>query len=243
MTTTTKIVLMAAAMLAAASETQAQVPPAPASLGFVNVNIGLQPKQRFVEISNSFPIYGETATLATSQTIGSGSVFDISAGYRVREQLAVGVGFSNFSNTSGSAGVVSIPDPLVFGRPRSVTVNLDDLRHTERAVHLLAVYFFPITNELDVSVSAGPSFFRVKQELVSSVTVPAGRNDTATPVVSSESKSAVGGTFGIDGTYLVTRNFGAGGFIRYAGAKVDLPSVPGMGVGGFQAGVGARVRF
>jgi hypothetical protein len=32
-------------------------------------------------------------------------------------------------------------------------------------------------------------------------------------------------------------------FLRFAGAKVDLPSVEGLGVGGFQAGGGVRVRF
>ena len=37
--------------------------------------------------------------------------------------------------------------------------------------------------------------------------------------------------------------FGAGVFIRYAGAKVDLPSVADLHVGGFHIGGGVRVRF
>jgi len=42
---------------------------------------------------------------------------------------------------------------------------------------------------------------------------------------------------------LFTPRIGAGVFIRYAGGSVDLPSAPDVKVGGFQIGVGARVRF
>lgn len=250
---TARILMCVGLMTAAGSEARAQplTPPPPATRGFLNVNGGSQPPSRFVEVSQTFPVYGENATLATSQTIGSGALFDISAGYQVvsdldlgglATRLAVGVGLSNFSNSSGSAGVVVIPDPLIFGQPRTVTVNLDDLRHSERAVYLQAVWFFPIADKIDVSLSVGPTFIRVKQEFVGSVTIPPG-TQTATPVVTSESKTATGALVGFDGTYMVTKNFGAGAFVRYAGATVDLPSIPGLHVGGLQYGVGARIRF
>jgi hypothetical protein len=41
----------------------------------------------------------------------------------------------------------------------------------------------------------------------------------------------------------LTRRYGVGAFIRYAGATVDLPSVSDLKVGGFQIGGGLRVRF
>jgi hypothetical protein len=82
----------------------------------------------------------------------------------------------------------------------------------------------------------------VKQELVSSITVPPGTQD-ANLNVETESKTAFGVNLGVDGSYLITRNYGVGVFIRYAGGQVDLPSAEDMRVGGFQAGVGARLRF
>jgi hypothetical protein len=229
-------------MIAAAVNAGAQTQPAPASLGFVNLNFGTQPSSRTLAKSDSFPVYGETASFTTTQENGSGAVFDITAGYRFWPNVAAAVGFSNFSNTSDSAVAATIPNPLFFDQPRSVSSTVADLKHSERGVHLQAVWFVPITNQLDVALSAGPSFIRVSQDLVSSLTVPAGTQN-ATANVATETKTAMGFNIGVDGSYLFTRNFGAGVFVRYAGAEADLPSAPDLRVGGFQAGVGARVRF
>jgi hypothetical protein len=89
----------------------------------------------------------------------------------------------------------------------------------------------------------------VSHDMVSSVTVPAG-TQLANPVVTTEKATGVGVNIGFDGTYLVTRNFGAGLFLRYAGSKVDLGTTPAgdpiisdLSVGGFQIGAGVRMRF
>ena len=109
----------------------------------------------------------------------------------------------------------------------------------------MASWLFPVTNEFDVTVAVGPSIFSVKQEIVS-VNVPPG-TQTANVSVDSESKTGVGAIIEVDGNYLLTRRWGAawgaGAFMRYAGAKVNLPSVPDLHAGGFQIGVGLRARF
>jgi hypothetical protein len=236
------ILVMAAAMAAFGSDAGAQTQPPPATLGFLNVNFGMQPSSTAVGRSNSFRLYEETATLTTAQENGKGAVVDIAGGYRFRPNLAAAIGFSNFSNTSDGGVVVTVPDPLITDRPVTVNTSVTDLKHSERGIHLQAVWFMPITNQIDVALSAGPSIIRVSQDLVGSVTIPAG-TQAVTPNVSTEKKTAIGVNVGFDGSYLFTRNFGAGVFIRYAGAKVDLPSVSDLRVGGLQAGVGARVRF
>jgi len=38
-------------------------------------------------------------------------------------------------------------------------------------------------------------------------------------------------------------NYGAGVFLRYAGATIELPSAGNVKVGGLQLGIGARLRF
>jgi hypothetical protein len=48
---------------------------------------------------------------------------------------------------------------------------------------------------------------------------------------------------GLDVNYLFTPRLGTGVFVRYLGAQVDLPAASDLKVGGFQGGVGLRVRF
>ena len=131
---TTTILVMAGALVAAASEARAQTQPPPASLGFVNINFGTQPSSRTITGNSSFPVYGETATLTTTQENGSGAVFDIGGGYRFQPKIAgyqpnlgVGIVFSNFSNTSDSTVTAVVPNPLVVDSPRTTTANVGDL--------------------------------------------------------------------------------------------------------------------
>jgi len=245
----TRTVVMAMLVAAAAANANAQTQPPPANLGFVNISFGTQPASRDANVNESFALYGETATFATAQEIGSGALFDITGGYRIRPAFGASVGFTNFSNTSGSTVNTSIPNPLVFDQPLAASASVPDLTHSERSIHLSAVWFLPVTDKIDVALSFGPTFIMVSQDMVSSISVPAG-TQTANPVVTTEKETGVGVNIGFDGTYLVTRNFGAGLFLRYAGAKVDLgsdaagePLVDGQSVGGFQFGVGVRMRF
>jgi hypothetical protein len=84
MTKTCRIlVVLAVALGVARSEAQAQSSTAPPSLGFVNINIGAQPSRRNIDKSQSLPVFGETATISSSQSIHGGAIFDVSGGYRV----------------------------------------------------------------------------------------------------------------------------------------------------------------
>jgi hypothetical protein len=244
MTMTTKILVVAALTAAAGSELRgqaAQVPPAPPSLGFVNVNVGVQPSSRSVDVDQSFPKYGEAVTVRTSQKIGTAALFDISGGYRVWRNVTAAIGFSTLSKSGDATGTASIPHPLFTNAAETVAVSQSGLSHSERAVHLQALWVFPVTNEFDVTLALGPSIFSIKQEIIS-VSVPDG-TQTAVQNVGRESKTAVGVNIQLDGNYMVTRRYGAGGFIRYAGRTVDLPSVADVKIGGLQLGGGLRLRF
>ena len=242
MTKTSRILAISTVLLIAArSEARAQTSPAPANLFFVNVNVGAQPSRRLIEKNQSLPVFGETASISTSQPIRNGAMFDITGGYRVWHGLFVGVGFSSFGRDSDAAVVATIPNPLFFDQPLTVTTTQTALAHTEKGVHLQAVWFIPTIDNIDVSVSIGPSFIHVKQEVVSAA-IPSG-TQTLSLTVGSEEGTAKGVTVGVDGNYLFTKNLGAGIFMRYVGGTVDLPSAPDLKVGGFQIGLGARVRF
>ena len=242
MTKTSRILAcMTVVVAAAGSEAGAQTTPAPADKGFLNINVGAQPPQRAIATSETRPVFGETATISTSQGIKNGPMFDVTGGYRVWHRLAFGIGFSRFSSTSDGNVVAAIPSPLFFNQLKTVTATQTGLVHSENGIHLQAVWLIPVTTKFDVSVAVGPSFIAVSQD-VPAVTIPAG-TQTLSVTTGSEQATAKGVNVGFDLNYLFTRNYGAGLFLRYAGGHVDLPSAPGLSVGGLQAGIGARIRF
>ena len=209
---------------------------------FVHVNVGGQPASQTLDATISVPVYGQTATAATTQSIGGKAIFDIMGGYRLRPSIGVAVGFSSFSNSATIAGTASVPSPLFFNQFKTVDISGAGVSRSDRNVYVLFVWFRPITDKIEIALFAGPTFTRVKQDLITNLAVPAGTQD-AIPIVESQSGTAKGANVGFDGTYLFSAHYGAGIFLRYNGGSVDLPAATGVRAGGFQMGIGLRARF
>ena len=238
---TLKLLALAAA-LTLAGQARAQAQMTPERKAFVNVNVGAQLSDRSIDTSSSFPIYDETATVASSQAVSGGVLFDFSGGYRVWRDIFVAVGVSSFVDTEVAKVTASIPDLLLFNQPKTVTATVPDLTRREIGVHTQLVWFAPVAEKVDIALFGGPSFIRLKQDLVTTVSV-AANTQNVTPVVESQSGTAVGVNLGVDGIYAFTPRVGAGLFLRYVTGSVDLPAVADAKVTGVQFGVGARVRF
>ena len=234
--------LMTTVVLLGTTDAGAQAASSAASVGFITVRVGAQPQRRTIHTSQSFSLYDETATVTSNQPIKHGPMFDISAGYRVRRPLAIAAGVSSFRSTGNSRVTASIPDPRFFDRPRTVTANTSGLDRSEIGVHVQAAWLVPVTDKIEVAVSAGPSFIRVRQQLTTTVTVPTGTQNI-TVAQEAQSATALGVNVGFDGTFMFTPRVGAGVFLRYAGGSVDLPAASDVKVGGFQTGLGVRVHF
>ena len=148
-------------------------------------------------------------------------------------------------------GAASVPSPISFSRPPTqVTINEASASRSDRNVYLVAVWFFPVSEKIDVALAIGPSFTRVQQDLVidsqafrQNIVNAATSGATIAPIVQSESGTAKGINVGVDGQYMFTKMIGAGVFIRYNGGSVDLPDATGVNAGGFQVGIGGRLRF
>jgi Outer membrane protein beta-barrel domain len=209
---------------------------------FVNVNLGVQLDESDFDTTFSQAVYGQTATAATTATIGRGVMFDISGGYRVYRDIAVAVGYSRFGKTGHAKGIASIPSPIFFNQPATVTFDTTDVDRTDNSVYVVAVWFLPISAKTDVAISIGPSFTHVSQDLIANMDIPAG-TQTATPIIQRQSGTAAGVNVGLDATYLFTKRYGAGVFIRYNGGHVDLDSASDVKAGGVQIGIGGRLRF
>jgi hypothetical protein len=210
--------------------------------GFLNVDAGAQPQRQTITATNSFPLYDETATVTVSQRIRNGAVFDVSGGVRIAHNLAAGVGFSQFGRAGTGFVSASIPSPRFFDQPLIVTRDAENLDHTERTIHGRLTWFVPVTDSIDVSVSAGPSYIHVVQGLATGVTVAPGTQSISLGN-ETQSGNAFGANAGADANVMLMPNFGLGLWVRYTYGKIDLPDVKGFKLGGVQGGLGFRARF
>jgi hypothetical protein len=218
---------------------------------FVNVSVGAQTQSHQFESSLTFPLYDETGVVNASYDNGGGFLFDIGGGVRIRRNIGAGVSFSRFSNTSDVPVDATIPHPIFFDQPRQVTTAAAGLKHSEVGINIFGLWMIPLSEKTDLAVFGGPSIFMVKQDLVSGVSIPQPEAPPFTPVVTpqvSEGKgNAIGFNVGVDWTYMVTPQFGAGAFARFNGGPTADVSTGDQAVdvrvGGFQIGGGIRIRF
>jgi len=235
--------LVALFALFAAPYASAQAPSPSTSKFFVFFDVGGQLNSRSLDMNSSQTVYEETATLNASLPIGKGVVPDFGGGYRVWGNVFVGVTVSFFNDSGDASYTASIPDPLFFGRPATVTGTVTGLKHSEVAVLPELVYARPITDKMDVVAKIGPSIIHLSQDIINGFTVPAGTQNVN---VSTASESGTGAGFNgsIGVNYNLTERYAVGGYVRYAGASVKLDNVSDkVSVGGAQIGSGIRVNF
>lgn len=232
---TASIIALAAGLTAAASGVAAQgIDPK----AYVDVNVGGQTQSVTIASSSTFSLYGETGATSSSQTVGRGLVFDAGAGGFVRKNFSIGVLVSMFTRAPTGTVFVATPDPIAFNSLAVVTAS-PKLTQTDLGAHIKLAYLMPVNDRTVVTISAGPSFVRVSKE-IATVSLTGG---TAQIGIASQSGSAVGAHAGLDVNYLFTPRLGAGLFVRYVAAHVDLPAASGVKVGGFQGGLGLRIRL
>jgi hypothetical protein len=243
MKTTNLALLVTGLIVSTANAAVAQMPP-PSKNIFVDINFGVQPSSREFS-TEAFPVvYEEVAIVSSNQGVDASPYLDVMGGYRVWRDFSVALGLTTTMGAGGDAEVTGgIPHPLFYDRRVETDETLLDLSHREASVHLSAMWTSPVTDKIDASVFAGPSFIKLYQDVVTTVTV-AVPTQSFTPVTESQTATTWGFHFGGEVTYLVTPRFGFGGTARFVTGSADLPSVvEDPSVGGFQLGGGFRVRF
>jgi hypothetical protein len=225
-----------------------------ADRGYINVGWGVESGSSAMSDTRTSSIYEETATVVSTSDFTSGSLFDVGVGLRVWRNLTVGAAYHQEQNDTDGTLTGSVPNPVFFNRPRTLSETVPGLDRKESALHLQLGWVVPVGSKFDVMVYGGPSFFRLEQEVVSDVEFDE-RGGAFTTVgvdteLTSRKKSQTGYNVGVDGTYIVWSNdsvrLGAGGFVRFTQADMDvemLSSSQSTKAGGVQFGFGARVRF
>ncbi len=249
--------------MGAALPVNAQTPnlTADAPRAFLNFSFGGQWKDQTFTDSSTFTIYNEGGAVAAAHAIGGGTLFDIGIGARVWKSVSVGIAYSTITNHNDAAVSARVPHPVVFGQSRTATATAADLEHSENVVHLQFMWTIPVTSKFHLTAMLGPSFFTVRQT-VASVRAPEDLVDPppynnlsiGTVTLTDVKDSPVGVNVGVDGIYWIRTikgiGIGAGGFVRYAGASLDLDvpagitrEPPDLKTGGPQGGLGLRFRY
>jgi Outer membrane protein beta-barrel domain len=239
------LVLGLALIGGAAAQAQTPAPStSAASTGkvFASVSVGGSLQTQTFADSSTFPLFNETATVASNQSVGRGFVFDVSGGYRLTDHLAVGVGLWTQNGKGGATLVASLPDPLLFNHPKTVSLTANDLKQTDVGVNFQVIWMMPVTNKIDMMVYGGPSVIHVSQD-IGSITVTPNTQNASSSTSSASKTTGKAGNVGVDFSYALNNRYGLGVFLRYAGGSVDLPSVSGLTVGGVQLGGGLRIKF
>lgn len=244
MTKTQHLVWLAAgAVWLSAASANAQVAAPATEKIFVNVNFGGQFASRTLTTNVNKTVYDEAASLSASQEIGSGMVFDVTGGYRVWNDVYVGLAITHFGNTQAANYTASIADPLHTDRFTVSTGSVDDLKRTEVGVDPFVLWVTPLFGtKIDLSVALGAAFINTKQDSVTDFTV-APQASVPTIAVVTEKVTAKGVYANVDFIYSLAPRYGVGGFVRYAGGKAKFPIAGESDAGGLQAGGGIRFRF
>jgi hypothetical protein len=244
---TTPIVLVA--LLLSASPAAAQRPTF-RDRGYIVVNGGYQTSSNDFQNGSTFRANVEDGTFTTDYEVKGGPTLDIAGGVFLSRRLAVGAGVTRFSRSTPSTLTGSVPHPFFFNRPRDVTGDVAGIKREELAVHIQARAIAPINPRLQVMAFGGPSFFQVKQGMVTNFTwseaypFDAASFSNATTVGGKGSK--VGFNVGADVAFFFSRQVGVGGTIQFSTATVDIDDAiepQELRAGGLTAGGGLRLRF
>jgi hypothetical protein len=215
---------------------------------YINANGGLVVSGRnFTGITHPVT-FVEPATVNTTYQVKSAPGLEVTGGVRVWRSLTLGAGISRFGKSGHGDVGAQVPHPFYTNQLRSIAGDAGGLQRSETGVHVLAAWSVPLTPRTEMTISGGPSYFSVAQDVVADVTFDQSYPyDTATftgAVKERETASAVGFNVGADVTYMLRRHVGVGGSVMFSQADVKLAAGGAkVRAGGAHVGGGLRLRF
>ena len=217
----------------------------------ISANVGALTGASEFSASDSFASNGgETETISVDHAAKTVLGFNVGGAVRMATQFWMGVQYAVADMKPRASIAASIPHPILFNAPRTVEGSVNGVAHKEQNVHVDLMYALPVSG-MDVKVMGGPTFFNLKQDFVSAVSInetyPFDTATFAAATTKRESGSAVGFNAGVDISRALSSQVGLGGLIRYSRADVKLGG-PNKGqhtvtAGGIEAAGGVRVRF
>ena len=248
-------VLVITFCLASSATAQAQ-PARTAALSFphervyVAVGGGYQGGIKGFTDTITFTEYLEPAHIEADYRRKSGPAIDASGAVRVWRNLALGVGFSNFSKTGSGEVSAEIPHPFFFLQPRpGGPFSFGGVTHQERVVRVEPTAIIPVGTRMLIMLAGGPAFVSVTQRIVSSAQWRESGYPYDSPVTidgvnsGDVTGSKVGFSAGGDLGFYFSKNVGVGLGVRFVRAKVKINDRIKLDAGGLQVAAGLRLRI
>lgn len=227
----------------------AQGPDEPARF-FVSAGGGFRYSSQSTTESGTFTLYDETGSFSGGRKVGNVVFFDVGAGMHMSGNLSIGVALTRFQKANEVQYTALVPHPLFTGAARTVGMTVKDMKHTETAIHLQAIYQLISSGRIEANLFAGPSVVMVKEDTLDAVAA----TETSSPYTAvnlagtfgKASKTAFGANVGMDIGYRLMGSLGAGFMVRYTVGSAKLPSAGStrsVKLGGPQVGVVLKYRF
>jgi hypothetical protein len=200
--------------------------------------------------TSSFTSFLEEGTSTRSYDGGKGIVFEVGAIVGIHEGLGVMGSLELYQTDFDAVFEESLPHPLYFERPRTVSGEVTGLEYSEQVVHIDAVYTreFP---KLTVDVFGGPSFFFTSTEILDTVTTTSEYPFDEAAVTSTSNRTIDDNPIGFNAggalTWRLTEVVGIAVQARYSRATLGIAREGGeeieLDAGGFRVGGGIRLSF
>ena len=218
----------------------------------INVNGGAQLSSIAFDSSATRLVYLENAVIDASYKIRRGPAVDAGVSVRVVGDFGVAVVASGFQAKHDTDVSAALPHPFFFRTPRTITGAANGLQRDEFVAHLQGFYIIRPARRVEVVVSAGPSFFRLRQPVVTGIaftdTYPYDAPSFSSASSERVSGNKVGYNVGVDVGKRFSHHAGIGGGVRFSRAVVQLTMPNGdatvsAGAGGTQLAGGLRFEF
>ena len=201
--------------------------------------------------ATTFAQNGGTGTITTIYDGVHPSAVDFAIGGRVWRELSIGIAATWAAQLTDAAVSALVPSPVQPGNLRSVSGTATSIRHEEVGIHFDASWAAPAHGRYQAVIFAGPTLFRVKQGLVTGVTVnetpPFTTATFANAATVQTTRVRLGGNAGVEASVRLWKELGVGAMVRYSRATVPFSPAAGtdvsLKVGGTQVGAGLHFRF
>lgn len=205
-------------------------------------------------------IDGQEATFRADYHLPAGPSFEAGGGVMVTRMVGVGATLGGTMHEDAAEIAIDIPHPILADANATAEGETPrELRRRESSLHVHAAIVSQPSPDLRTRLFAGPTYFRVEQDVVQDVLYdqqflpfePAHTVEiTSASIRRIPYDEATGWGFhvGADAAWFFRTGLGVGGFGRYSRGTVEIqdPLTGGaadLDVGGFQAGAGLRVTF
>lgn len=219
--------------------------------GFLSVGGAYQTSSNTDDATVTVHTNGEDGHFTSSYDVRHMRGFTASGGGMFSRVVGLGVTVERVTGSIPTTFAASIPHPFFFNMPRSVSADIGGINRDELAIHAQFRAVAPVSSRVEVAASGGPSWFRVRQDVVSDFTyTDQYPYDTAvfnSADLVSRAKSRVGYNVGGDVAVFLTKQVGVGVGATFSRATVRLPIDASNSftsrAGGLHVSAGVRFRF